>query len=387
MNKRDIRLDSLRGLFLVLMTVDHIGGKITAFTYEPLGFVSAAAAFVMLSAYMYAYTTSGMPAEARPLIRQSLTRAAKLYRYHLGVFALLVLLTLVSPIHRGYLASQFYPADITPLTSMLYGGIMLHQPKLMHLLPMYLIFTLLSPVILLAFHRNYHLPIFALSLGLWASGQFFDPLEWLTAASGSGALPGDFNLLAWQFLWVSGLYIGFFHGVKKRIALFESSLYFWPALIAVIGFALLRHQVIFMPDRLDFYIEKSDIRVLRLLNVFCQVVLFCKLVRFIPRQAGLPWLQFIGRYGLPVYCFHVLVLAFLEPVSWRLGMNFGYAAEAAYMAVVVASLGIPALLYRSYEAQLRSAGARTWPARFSAMAHVAQGMMKPRRKPAPARLE
>ena len=47
MTKRDVRLDSLRGLFLVLMTIDHIGGKITNLTYQPLGFVSAAAYLVL----------------------------------------------------------------------------------------------------------------------------------------------------------------------------------------------------------------------------------------------------------------------------------------------------------------------------------------------------
>ncbi|MDB5758009.1 MAG: hypothetical protein JWM30_1298 [Burkholderia sp.] len=387
MATRDLRLDSLRGLFLILMTVDHIGGKITAFTYEPLGFVSAAAAFVLLSGYLYAYTASGTPPQGRPLVRQSLVRAARLYRYHLSVFALLVMLTLVSTVHRDYLAYQFYPAGINPATAMLYGAILLHQPKLMHLLPMYLLLSLLSPLILKAFHRKLWLPVFALSLALWGLGQSFDPLEWLTTASHTGAHPGDFNLLAWQLLWVVGMFIGYAHGVEKRTVLFPSPVWFWAAALGTVGFFLARHDVIYMPDQLDFYVEKSDLRALRIINVFFQVVLFCKIVRYLPRGKGLPWLRFIGKYGLPVYCFHVLLVAFLEPLSWRVGMNYGYAVEAAYMCAVIASLSIPALLYRSYEVQLRRSGARTWPNRILALGNVARGMLKPRAKADPVRID
>ena len=380
MTTRDVRLDTFRGIFLVLMTVDHIGGKVTAFTYEPFGFVSAAAGFVMLSAYLYAYTASTKQPLGPSLWRQSLVRAAKLYRYHVLVFALLLLLILVSPLHRGYLAHQFLPGNIGPMASMLYGAVLLHQPTLMHLLPMYLIFTLLSPLVLLAFHRGLHLPVLVLSLSLWAWGQFYDPLEWLVAASDSGALAGDFNLLAWQVLWVSGLYIGFVHGVEKRTALFHSPMSFWLAGIAVVGFMLAKQDVLNMPGQMEFYVEKSDMRALRLANIFCQVVVFCKLVQFLPKDRGLPWLRFIGKYGLQVYCFHVLLVAFLEPVSWRIGMHFSYPAELAFMAAVVASLSIPALLYRAYELQVRRAGARTWPNRLRAVDGVARTLFKPRRK-------
>lgn len=380
MASRDFRLDTLRGILLVLMTIDHIGGKITAWTYEPFGYVSAAAGFVLLSAYLYASTTAGTPPHARALFRQSLVRAGRLYRYHFAVFALLVLLTLVSPLHRGYLGQQFYPGGLTPLASMLYGALMLHQPKLMHLLPMYVVFTLLSPLLLMAFHRAMHWPVFALSLALWTWGQFFDPLEWLAATSGAGALPGDFNLLAWQVLWVFGLYVGFAHGVEKRTVFFYAPASFWLAFIASVGFWLAKHDLGPVPDAIEFYVEKSDMRALRLVNIFCQVVVFCKLFHYAPRGRGVPWLQFLGKYGLAVYCYHVVLVAFLEPLSWRVGMNYGYGQELAYMAAVVASLSLPALLYRSYEVQIRTAGGRSWSNRLLAMRYVARDLLKWRRK-------
>jgi hypothetical protein len=380
MTVRDLRLDTLRGLFLVLMTIDHIGGKLTAFTYQPFGFVSAAAGFVMLSAYMYAFTTRNTAPNTRALVVQSWKRATRLYRYQVALFATLVLLTLISPLHRAYLAHQFYPADLTPMAAMLYGGALLHQPMLMHLLPMYLLLSLLSPPILMAFHRGWTVPVFAASLALWFCGQFFDPIEWLVAASGSGAQAGDFNLLSWQLIWISGLYIGFIHGVKKRTDLFNSPLWLASALVAAIGFFLARHAFIDMPDRLDFFVENSDMRALRLLNIFSQVVIFIYLVRFVPRDKGLPWLRFLGRYALPVFCFHVLLVAFLEPLSWRVGAHFGYAVEAVYMAAAAASLSIPAMLYRGYEAQLRVLGRPSWSGKAAAAMAVARALATVHRK-------
>ncbi|RJS93382.1 OpgC domain-containing protein [Salinisphaera sp. Q1T1-3] len=47
----DQRVDTLRGLMLVIMTIDHLG-PLSRFTMEPFGFVSAAWGFVFLSGYM-----------------------------------------------------------------------------------------------------------------------------------------------------------------------------------------------------------------------------------------------------------------------------------------------------------------------------------------------
>jgi len=45
-------LDALRGLMLVAMTLTHMPTRFSDPAGQPLGFVSAAEGFVMLSAYM-----------------------------------------------------------------------------------------------------------------------------------------------------------------------------------------------------------------------------------------------------------------------------------------------------------------------------------------------
>ena len=51
--KRIKYLDLLRGLMLVIMTLNHLDGPIKSITFQPLGFVSAAAGFIYLSGFVY----------------------------------------------------------------------------------------------------------------------------------------------------------------------------------------------------------------------------------------------------------------------------------------------------------------------------------------------
>jgi hypothetical protein len=74
-----------------------------------------------------------------------------------------------------------------------------------------------------------------------------------------------------------------------------------------------------------------------------------------------------------------LLVNFLMPLSWRVGMLFGYAGEVFYFLAAAASLTLPALIYRAYETQLRAGGARTWPDKLAAMRRVGRNMLTLRR--------
>jgi len=49
---RDRRIDTLRGMLLIIMTVDHLGGWLTVITGQSLGYVSAAEGFIFLSGFV-----------------------------------------------------------------------------------------------------------------------------------------------------------------------------------------------------------------------------------------------------------------------------------------------------------------------------------------------
>ena len=49
---RDSRLDSLRGLALVIMMIDHLQGELKNYTYHVFGFVTAAEMFIFSAIQM-----------------------------------------------------------------------------------------------------------------------------------------------------------------------------------------------------------------------------------------------------------------------------------------------------------------------------------------------
>ena len=50
--KRFIEFDVLRGIFLLMMSVDHSPSSLRRFTDQPLGFFSTAECFVFVSAFL-----------------------------------------------------------------------------------------------------------------------------------------------------------------------------------------------------------------------------------------------------------------------------------------------------------------------------------------------
>ena len=366
MANRDLRLDTLRGIFLAIMMTDHLGTRMAEFTYQPLGFVSAAAAFVMLSGYMNAYTSPAINPGMPVLLRQAWKRAARVYRYH---FVLLLALLALAVATTSFLnrPTPLYPDHGGAVAMLLYGALLLHQPSYMDILPMYVLFLLLSPPLLVALHRGHDWTVIGASIACWLLGQYLDPQEWLEERLGTGVSTGSFNLLAWQLLWVSGIYAGFLHKVRRQTAFFRHRAYLAIAVVLAAGFFLARHQLLPVSNTLLAYVEKEDLRILRVANIASQVVLFCWLIRLAPASRGLPWFQLLGRYSLPVFSFHILLVYLLEPLSWRVAYWFGYSVNFLYAAAVLATLTLPALFYRAYERALTAAGARTWAVRMRAM--------------------
>ena len=366
MATRDLRLDTLRGVFLAIMMTDHLGTRMAEFTYQPFGFVSAAAAFVMLSGYMNAFTSPAVYPGMRALLRQAWKRASRVYRYH---FVLLLALLALAVFMTAYLQrpTPLYPEHGGALGMLAYGALLLHQPSYMDILPMYFLFLLASPPLLAALHRGHDWLVIGGSIACWFLGQLVDPQEWLEATLGTGVGTGSFNLFAWQLLWVTGLYAGFLHKVRRQTAFFHHWLLLVTAVAVVAGFFLVRHQMLPVSDAFLAHVEKEDLRILRVANIASQVVLFCWLIRLVPVSRGLPWFRLLGRYSLPVFSFHILLVYLLEPLSWRIAYWFGYSVNFLYTAAVLATLTLPALFYRAYEQALAAGGPRTWAGRLQAM--------------------
>src|SRR5471032_2061561 len=83
---RDLRFDSLRGLFLVCMTINHLPTEMRAVTDQSLGLFSAAEGFVFLSGLLagWVYTRKYRRFGAQGLWQAASDRAQSIYRWQLA---------------------------------------------------------------------------------------------------------------------------------------------------------------------------------------------------------------------------------------------------------------------------------------------------------------
>ena len=209
--KRYVEFDILRGVLLLLMSVDHSPSSLRRFTDQPLGFFSTAECFVFLSAFLARMLFSKRAeklgfAAARSA---SIHRAGRIYRAHLVTLSF------------AFILGSFFLSELPGIRNMLdrylmdpwaaIGGslALLFRPPLMDILPMYVLFSFLTPAAFWAARRWGWKTVLFVSFSVWVIAQT-DVREILVNASHD--LPfvqlGPFDLLAWQFLWLGGLFIG-----------------------------------------------------------------------------------------------------------------------------------------------------------------------------------
>ena len=329
-------LDALRGLMLVLMTLTHLPTRWAGPTGQPLGFVSAAEGFVLLSAYMagLVYTRRGLR-DGLPAMRTAFLRRAGLI-YACQAAMLLFLFTVIAllglridqPAITNLLS--FYLAE--PVTALWSSLLLIYEPPLLDILPLYVLFMLVSPWVLAhALARGWG-GVLAISVMLWLLAQFGlgDALyRAVTDATGLTVPPeatGAFAMYAWQFLWVLGLWMGATQAGGEPLPTMPAWLVRVAVVVAGIGL-LWRHgvgQVPFPGDPgLNLLFSKWQLGPLRLLNLFALLVLTLHYGPALARRLPpMTWLQNLGAASLPVFCAHlVLVLLALalvgEPTAER----------------------------------------------------------------------
>jgi hypothetical protein len=204
----------------------------------------------------------------------------------------------------------------------LVGSLMLiYNPPLLDILPLYIVFMLASPVLLLHGLRHGWGGILGASVALWLAAQFDLGRAIYGVAVAITHLPipfretGAFEIFAWQFLWVLGLWMG---SSRAQPDAPRTEFPRW-LLHTAIGVAIVclvwRHAVGQTPwpgnEAVNLAFDKWHLGVLRLIDFFALLVLAMHygpaLVQRLPR---LRFLEVMGAASLPVFCAH-LVLALL----------------------------------------------------------------------------
>jgi len=303
---------------LVWITFTHLPTVLSTYVNQPFGFVSASEGFIFLSAlftgriYFHLAEHNGYAAMQRKLS----LRTMRLYLYHaflLG-FVFLVAVPIAASGRRpglhNLLDFYFIAGTKRAVTD---GALLVYRPPLLDILPMYVIFLMLTPVALSAGRKVGWKFILAGGFSLWVLAQFgLRQVSWQLMNRYFGLrIPlnemGSFDLWAWQFLWLIGIWAGV-RWAKNQLPLARfarhltlPALFIAPALLAMRyaighGFELGKYEV---------YFDKWHLGVVRLINFTAVGVLLIRARSYLKPFSIRP-LVLLGQSSLQAFCTHLL---------------------------------------------------------------------------------
>jgi hypothetical protein len=316
--ERRPELDALRGLFLVWMTLTHLPTRLNEVVNQPFGFLSSAEGFVFLSALLVARLYIRKAAEEESALRTKLwQRALRIYGYHV------VLLTLTFTLVAGFAVTMhrlaltnlltFYLAH--PATAIVGSLLLIYCPPLLDILPMYVLFLLMTPYLLtLATRRGWGL-ILAGSGTVWLLAQF-GLRTWAHAgvvAVTHLRIPlqetGAFNLFAWQLVWVTGMALGAM-STQGALPFARLPRVAFPVSAAVCAFFIgVRHDWLgprLTTEAFGLELDKWQIGPLRLVNLVAFVVVAYWSRRLVTRLVLREPFLTLGKASLEVFSAHIV---------------------------------------------------------------------------------
>lgn len=365
---RYAELDWLRGAMLVLMTVTHMPTAFSGRASQPFGFVSAAEGFVFLSAFLVGAVysrmalTRGVPAMETALVG----RARKIYAVHVGL--LLFLFCGLLPV-----AQDIGGVAITDLASLfrahpqeaLAGGLLLvYSPPLLDILPLYTLFLAATPVLLAWSLREGWRPILVLSVVAWLLAQWgagravHGIVAAAIGAAGSYADTGAFSFLAWQLLWVVGLWAGAgtgggvgapaVPGGAPRVAWWRQPRVVRAACVLAIVLCAWRHLVGQAPfgslGYLNALFDKWTLGPLRIVNFAVLAIVVIHFRATIRGWSARSALTTLGRAPLTVFCLHLLLCLVALALVGNAPLTVPTLADAALLAAALGALYLAARL-------------------------------------------
>jgi hypothetical protein len=315
--KRLSELDVLRGVLLLMMVVNHSPSSLHRFTDQPIGFFTTAEAFVFVSAFLAGMLfrkrieKNGFDAARSSMIH----RAGKIHCAHL--------LTLAFAFTIGSCLLTYFPALKTlfeqylknPPAAIAASMLLVFQPPLMDILPMYILFSFLTPLAFWAAGKWGWKTVIGTSLSIWLMSQLRVRDLLVTATKDLSYINlGPFDVFAWQLLWVGGLYCGQRLYEKKHALPLSRPLIVIVILLAI-GFFALRlttASTTAVPASQGWLLDKWHLGPLRLLNFLVTGWAFSRVLGYLQHwEILLRPFSLIGRNMLPVFCSQIVLSVLL----------------------------------------------------------------------------
>ncbi len=315
--QRRPEIDALRGVFLVWMTLTHLPTHLSDLVNEPFGFVSSAEGFVFLSALLVARLYIRQAAEAGAALRTKLwKRSLRIYGYHLILlaFAFTVAAAFAVMAHRLALINllNFYLTH--PFPAIVGSLLLIYCPPLLDILPMYVIFLLITPFLLaIAPHRGWK-GILLASGSVWLLAQFglrawvHDVVVHVTTLQIPLQDTGSFNLFAWQMVWVSGLCIGAASAQEGCSFRRPPRFAYQVSALICIFFIGVRHNWFgnhLTQQTLGLQLDKWQLGPLRLVNLIAFACVIYWSRKLLTRLFLIEPFIMLGKASLQVFCAHL----------------------------------------------------------------------------------
>jgi hypothetical protein len=309
--ERDLRLDFCRGVALIVIFIDHVpGNPLSSWTLRNFSFCDAAEVFVLISgmasylAYGSRLGRFGFGACAKAVGRSCI----RIYVAHLLLIA--VVAGVMLWIARRYsgadyidsLKLQWLVED--PRRAILAAISLAYLPRLMDILPLYILLLTIAPALVVIVKRDYRVALLlsaTVYLLAWSFG-------WNLSADKHGR-EWYLNPFTWQLLYTIGMTVAHLSRTTPRTLPWDRRWLFlamsFLIVTAVIAWPLNRLGVTQMaPFSYIWPADKTYLSPLRIVNVLALLYVFAFFVS--PRA---PWLKktlaamciSCGRHSLTVY--------------------------------------------------------------------------------------
>ncbi len=349
--KRDNRIDTIRGLLLLSMAIDHYGGWIFKYTWEPFGFISDAEGFIFMSGFVFAMVYGRYVFNYNLLAIKIIKRFFNIYCYHIAMVLGLPLLMIIFPLAQKYWGNLFSYFYISPVKYFFASMLLVNDPPLMDILPVYVVVILFSWPILIFLSRGWNFLTLSISVSVWVLGQYYDPV-YLAERFFQGAPPVSFNIFSWQLVFFLGVYFGFrkYRDLPNLIP-YKKITIISAFTIFIVLFLIKYHIIPVDTEFMSSLTIRYNLGWLRVINFLSIAYLVSVLLKKIPISAKIPWVHFLGKHSLQVFSFHI-VIAYFFLIPWGSGRGIydkhGNGIYLLVMFLFLISLSIPAYAHKMF---------------------------------------
>lgn len=341
-SQRFAELDFFRGLVLLVIVVDHIGGSmLSRFTLHAFALNDAAEVFVFLGGFATAtaYVALAERRSESAARARFVRRSFEIYRAFLVTAALMLLASFVLRPFYGS-APNLATTDLDSLISAPVASIsdillFRRQPYLASVLPMYAFFALAVPLVL-PVARSKPWLLLGGSVALWALapqiGEFLPSVDdnlW------------DFNPAAWQLMFVLGV-LARCQPVYQRVAAHRFGWIVSVAALAIIA-GMAYYKLLVLPAVIDSDF-KRNLAGARIVNFLALAWIAANFVRYgtvAKLAARLPWVGAVGRDGMVCFVAGAVISLVVDSVLFTLtdgliNVPLGLAADAVAISLLLA---------------------------------------------------